>query len=413
MTDEGFVSDEPAAEHRTWTPNQIPPSIRAAAGWSWRLLLIGALIAAIGWLFAYLMTIIVPVAIALLVTVLLAPLHGFLRHRAHLPNALAVAVAVIGLLAVVGGLIFVAGHQLYVGFSQLTDQAIAGINEVRRWLADGPLGIDNDQLNTYWQQVQSAVTGGTGLSTIATGALGVAATAGHVLVGILITIFCTIFFLGDGKTIWTWLVRLLPTNVREVTHQAGRRGLASLSAYVRTQILVALIDAIGIGAGSAFFVPQLAVPIGVLVFVGSFIPVVGAVVTGTIACVVVLVSHGWPSALVMLAIVLLVQQVESHGLQPFLMGHAVSLHPVAVVLAVAAGSMAAGIVGALFAVPLVATLNTVILYLHGHDKFPELGGGDRVPLWRSKVKLRDLSLPAITGSIRRVRGNDSEEQQVE
>src|SRR5690606_6070075 len=146
----------------------------------------------------------------------------------------------------------------------------------------------------------------------------------------------------------------------------------------RTQILVAAVDAVGIGVGAAFFVPGLAVPLGILVFVGSFIPIVGAIVTGSIAVLVVLVAQGWVQALVMLGIVLLVQQIEGHILQPFLMGHAVSLHPVAVLLVVAAGSFAAGIVGALFAVPLAAVLNTVVLYLHGHDKFPELGTEDRI-----------------------------------
>jgi predicted PurR-regulated permease PerM len=223
--------------------------------------------------------------------------------------------------------------------------------------------------------------------------MGAATTVGHIMVGALIALFCLIFFLLDGRRIWTWLVNLLPTKAREQVHQAGRRAVVTLSAYVRTQILVALIDGLGIGVGAAFFVPGLAFPIGALVFIGSFVPIVGAVVTGAIACVVVLVAKGWIWALVMLGVVLLVQQLEGHILQPFLMGHAVSLHPVAVVLVVAAGSFAAGIVGALFAVPLAAVLNTVLLYLHGNDKFPELGTDDHLPLLRQRPTLADLPRP--------------------
>jgi predicted PurR-regulated permease PerM len=129
----------------------------------------------------------------------------------------------------------------------------------------------------------------------------------------------------------------------------------------------------------------LAVPLGTLVFVGSFIPIVGAITTGAVAVLVALVAQGPVVALLMLAVVLLVQQVEGHVLQPFLMGHAVSLHPVAVLLAVTAGSMAAGIVGALFAVPIAAVLNTVVLYLHGHDKFPHLGTDDHVTLRKRRA----------------------------
>jgi predicted PurR-regulated permease PerM len=254
-----------------------------------------------------------------------------------------------------------------------------------RWLSAGPLGLDSQRLSELGDQLQGSVTGAS--SSLVAGALGAATTVGHVLVGTLIAIFCTVFFLLDGRTIWTWLVNILPIGARENVHQAGRRGLVTLAAYVRTQILVALVDGVGIGIGSAFFVPSLALPIGILVFVGSFVPIIGAIVTGAVAVVVVLVAEGGVAALIMLGIVLLVQQAESHILQPFLMGHAVSLHPVAVVLVVAAGSLAAGIVGALFAVPFAAVLNTVLLYLHGHDKFPELGTDDHVPLLRRRPTL--------------------------
>lgn len=362
----------------------VPRSVRAAAAWSWRLLLIGALIAAGGWLFSQMRTIIVPVAVALLLTVLLMPVRAGLERRLRFPRGLAVATSIIGLIAAVSLLAWLAGRQIVNGFTDLADQAVAGFNEIRIWLSEGPLGLDNQQIDGYWERVTDFVGSGDWVSTAASGALGAATTVGHMLVGLLIAIFCTIFFLLDGRSIWTWLVNLLPIRARERMHQAGRRGLVSLSAYVRTQILVAMVDAAGIGIGAAFFVPALALPLGILVFIGSFVPIIGAIVTGSVAVAVVLVSQGWVAALIMLLIVLLVQQIEGHVLQPFLMGHAVSLHPVAVVLVVATGSMAAGLVGALFAVPIAAVLNTVILYLHGTDKFPALGTDDHVPLLRRR-----------------------------
>ncbi|SKC36815.1 AI-2E family transporter [Krasilnikoviella flava] len=372
----------------------VPLSVRAAASWSWRVLLIAAAVAAFLWLLASLKTIVVPVAIALLVTVLLAPVRRSLQ-RWHLSKGLATAVSIVGLIVLVGGLVTLAGTSIVSGFQDLADQAVEGFRQFTTWLAEGPLQLDAEQLSGYGQQLQSSLVESSG---IVSGALGAATTVGHVFVGALIALFCTIFFLLDGRTIWTWLVNLLPVRARENVHQAGRRGLVTLSAYVRTQILVAFVDAVGIGVGSVFFVPALALPIGILVFIGSFVPIIGAIVTGAIATAVVLVAKGWIAALIMLGIVLLVQQAESHILQPFLMGHAVSLHPVAVVLVVAAGSLAAGIVGALFAVPLAAVLNTVLLYFHGHDKFPELGTEDHLPLLRKRSQLPGTLLWSGRGS---------------
>jgi len=391
----------------------VPAPVRAAAAWSWRLLLICAAVAVGGWLVGQVATILVPVAIALLITVLLKPARNYLWHRLHLPRGVAVAICVLGLLAFIGLLIYVASRQLYGGFGDLRDQALAGIQQVRDWLVDGPvgttIGINTQDVDQYWQQLQGMFTDGAGMQHILTGALGAASTAGHVLMGTLIVIFCTIFFLLDGKTIWAWIVNLLPRTARERVHQAGRRGLVTLSNYIHTQIIVALIDAIGIGLGVLVFVPHLAFPIAVLVFIGSFIPVAGAILSGLVACLIVFVSRGFVQALIMLGIVLLVQQLESHVLQPFLMGHAVSLHPVAVVLVVATASMLWGIPGALFGVPLAAVLNTVVLYLFGHDKFPELGLDDHVPILRKRPSFEELSLTALTGTLRRHKGDDDSE----
>ncbi len=368
----------PTAAHPETPSDPVPPSVRAAASWSWRFLLIAAGLAGLGWLLAYFKVLVVAVAVAVLLSVLLAPVVTWLHRKARFPHGLASAVAVLLLLGVVGGIVTLAGNSIANGFGELRDEALAGFQQLIDWLSDGPFAITATQLDDYVQQVSDLVSSNS--SSLVTGALSVTTTVGHVVAGALITLFCTLFFLHDGRRIWGWVVGLLPKGSREKVHQAGRRGLVTLGGYTRTQILVALVDAAGIGIGAAILGVPLALPLAALVFIGSFIPIIGALATGAIAILVALVAQGPVDALIMLGIVLIVQQIEGHVLQPLLMGHAVSLHPVAVILAVAAGSFAAGIVGALFAVPIVAVLNTVILYLHGHDKFPDLGADDNLEM---------------------------------
>lgn len=376
----------------------VPRTIREAASWSWRILLIGAAFAATGWLLARLQVIVVPVAVALLLAVMLTPARRLLQRVLRIPRGLASGIALVGMIAVASGLVTLAGQQLATGFTDLSEEAAAGFKELTT-LLDEQFHLE---LGDYQARVLTELE--VQRDAIIAGALGAAVTAGNLLIGALIALFCTFFFLHDPRGIWGWLVGLLPAGARDRVHQAGRRGVVTLSAYARTQILVAGVDAVGIGLGSLFFVPALAVPIGVLVFVGSFIPMVGAIVTGVIATVVVLVAKGWVAAIIMLGIVILVQQIESHVLQPFLMGQAVSLHPVAVILSVAAGSFVAGIAGALFAVPLVALLNTVVLYLNGHDKFPELGDGDKLPIrWLAP------DAPTLRNPLRRATADAAEE----
>lgn len=382
MSQSASQPDRPtAADHRTPadrpgladrpTTAAVPFAMRVAAAWSWRVLLVALAVVALVALMGVTKVLWVPVAIALLLTVLLQPLVDLMVRRWHLWRGAASAIAVLLLLGVVAGLLTLAGRQIVQGVGDLWTQASAGVERLITYLADGPLGLDQKQLETWLDQLTEQLKANSG--TLVSGALSVTTTAAHVAAGALITLFCTLFFLKDGPQIWTWLVRLLPAGARRPVHEAGRRGLVTLGAFTRTQILVAFIDAVGISIGAAILGLPLVVPLGVLVFLASFVPFVGAISTGAIAVLVALVDQGPVRAAIMLGIVLLVQQVESHGLQPFLLGHAVSVHPVGVLLAVAAGSLSAGIVGALLAVPFIATLNTVVLYLHGHDKFPELG----------------------------------------
>lgn len=372
----------------------VPVSVRAAAAWSWRVLLILATIGVLVLGLAVSKVLWVPVVVALLLTVLLSPLVEVLVTRARFGRGAASVTAVVLLLAVVAGLVTLAGRQIATGFEDLWAQTQAGFTELLDSLAEGPLQLDRAEVDAYLDQAGDQLSANS--DSLVSGAISATVTIGHVLAGALVALFTTLFFLKDGALIWAWLVRLVPAPSRLRVHEAGRRGLVTLTAFTRTQILVALIDAVGIGLGALILGIPLAVPLAILVFLASFIPFVGAIATGAIAVLVALVDQGPTTALIMLLVVLAVQQVEGHVLQPLLLGHAVSLHPVAVLLAVTAGSLAAGIVGALFAVPFVATLNTVVLYLHGRDKFPDLGTDpEGLHRWLRHLDGRPADLPPV------------------
>lgn len=340
----------------------IPYGVRIAASWAWRVGLILLVTGGLIWLLSKISFLIIPVMVAALLAGLLSPITRWLR-RHRLPNGAAVAVTLLGFIGLIAGALALVGRQLTAGFGELWGQALTGVQQVQTWLAEGPLHLTAAQINTYIKEATSALQNNS--SSILSGALTFGSTAGHFAAGLLIALFVTIFFLLEGERIWRFLVRLMPRKARPAVNGAGRRGWTSMVSYTRIQLFVAFVDAVGIGAGAAIIGVPLALPLGVLVFIGSFIPVVGALVTGAIAVLLALVANGVVNALIMLGIVLLVQQLESHILQPLVMGKAVSLHPVAVILSVAAGSYLAGIPGALFSVPILAVANSAVRYIAG------------------------------------------------
>jgi predicted PurR-regulated permease PerM len=186
-------------------------------------------------------------------------------------------------------------------------------------------------------------------------------------------LFSTYFFLADGERIWAWVVRLAPRAARARIDSSGRVAWVSLTQFVRATVIVALVDALGIALVAAILGVPFVLAIGVLVFLGSFVPMIGATIAGTVAVLVALVDQGPITALLMLGGVILVQQIEGHILQPFLMGRWVSLHPLGVILAIGCGVIVAGIAGALVAVPLAAVVNAVVQHLAAHT---EVGNED-------------------------------------
>lgn len=347
----------------------IPYGVRIAASWAWRIGLILVVGGALAWLLSRVSFLIIPVMVAALLAGLLSPVTRWMRRR-RVPNGLAVALTVLGFIGVIAGALALVGRQLASGFGELWSQALTGVQQVQAWLSEGPLHLTADQIDKYIQDGTAALQKNS--SSILSGALTFGSTAGHFAAGLVLALFVLIFFLLEGDRIWAFIVRLLPRKARLAGDGAGRRGWTSMVSYARIQMFVAFVDAVGIGVGAAILAVPLALPLGLLVFIGSFIPVVGALVTGAIAVLLALVANGPVNALIMLAIVLAVQQLESHILQPLVMGRAVALHPVAVILSVAAGSYLAGIPGALFSVPLLAVANSSIRYIAGrtweHDE---------------------------------------------
>ncbi|WP_233201855.1 AI-2E family transporter [Cryobacterium sp. Y11] len=352
----------PDGSPRNGVGENLPSGIRLAGAWSWRLIVIAAAIAILIFLIIQLRLIVIPLLVAVLVSALLVPFVAFLvRH--HWPKGLAVAIAIVGTLVVVAGLVTLAATQIAEGSVGLSDRLATSYAALKSFLAGSALQLTEAEINTYLQQAWTAIQNDS--AVFISGALSVGTTLGHLLAGVLLTMFSLLFILIDGKSIWAWIVRLFPQRARAALDGAGVAGWTTLGNFARVQILVASIDAVGIGVGAALLGVPMAVPIGILVFLGSFIPIVGAVATGSVAIVIALIFNNWAIALAMLGVVLLVQQVEGHVLQPLIMGTAVKVHPLAVVLVVAAGALLAGIPGALFAVPIAAVLNAMTSYIAG------------------------------------------------
>ncbi|MDN5795330.1 MAG: AI-2E family transporter [Intrasporangium sp.] len=343
----------------------VPRGIREASSWAGRLLLIAAALAVLYLAVAFLSPVLVPIAVALLLTALLRPLA--LRLHRWLPLGAATGVIVLGTIVVVGGLLTLVGTQFTNGFGDLTAQVADGVNQIRDWVRT-TFHITDTQFNAWFDQIRETISSSGDLSARAAS---IGLTATHFVAGIFVALFALFFFLYDGPRIWQWVVRLFPRAARDKVGSSGQIAWHQLSAFVRATIIVAAVDAIGISLGAAILEVPFAFAIGVLVFILSFIPIVGALLSGAVAVLLALVAHGPGVALIMLAVVIGVQQIESHVLQPFLLGRAVSVHPLAVILGIAAGSLIAGIVGALLAVPTMAILNAVGKHLLSGDAEPD------------------------------------------
>ncbi|NUK21516.1 AI-2E family transporter [Streptomyces lunaelactis] len=355
----------PAVAARPDPVAAIPWGMRVAAEAGWRLLVLAGTLWVLMRVISAVQLVVLAFVAALLVTAMLQPTVARLK-RLGLPRGLATAVTAIAGFVIMGLVGWFVVWQVMDNLDNLSDRVRDGIEELKRWLLDSPFHVTESQINDIAKNLSDTI--GTNTEEITSAGLQGVTVMVELLTGILLAMFSTLFLLYDGKRIWHWVLKLVPAQAREGVAGAGPRAWRTLTAYVRGTVIVALIDAIFIGLGIYFLDVPMAVPLAVFIFLFAFIPLVGAVISGALAVVVALVTQGVFTALMVLIVVLAVQQLEGHVLQPFILGRAVRVHPLAVVLAVAAGGLTAGIGGAVVAVPLVAVTNTVVGYLRAYSK---------------------------------------------
>ena len=331
----------------------LPPGLQIAASWSWRVIVVVAAFAGLGWLLRFLSEVVIPLAIATLLAALLYPVLNRLRQWG-VPRGLAVAMSVIGGFLLIAGALTLIGTQIAGQAADLSDQVGAGFNKFVDYLRNSPLPIDDKwlRLDQWGSRLQQLLVDSQ--STIATYAQEIGTQVGHFLAGVAIALFALFYFLYEGRAIFTFLLKFFPASARARVDQAAQKGWVSLSSYVRATILVALSDAVGVLIVALILRVPLAPALAALVFIGAFVPLVGALVSGFVAVIVALVALGPVQALIMLGGIIVVMQLEGHVLQPFLLGRAVKLHPLAVLLGIAVGIIVGGIVGALMSIPVLA-----------------------------------------------------------
>ena len=350
----------------------VTPQVRKAAAWAWRLVVLAAAAAVLFWLVQRFVVIVVPLALALILTALFLPAVDWL-HRRRVPRSLAVILVFLLGLGALGGLLTFVVTRFIEGLPHLIDQITVSIDSLRDWAANGPLELGQQQINNA---VDSAIgTLQQRQAEITSGVMSTASALAKFVTGFFITIFMLIVFLHGGRSIYEFVTRIVPAQVRERVRDAGRSGFTTLTGYVQGTFVVALVDGIGIGIGLLVLGIPLALPLASLVFLGAFVPFVGAMVTGFLAVVIAILAKGWLYGLFTLGLVLAVQQLEGNVLQPLIMGRAVRLHPLAVLVALTAGGVVAGIIGVLLAVPLLAFLDHAVRSLLDSRETPPAQGG--------------------------------------
>lgn len=338
--------------------DEVPRAVRVAAAWSWRLLVVAAAVVAVVLMVNRLKPLFLSLFIALLFAALLSPAVRAVQRLVRSRGAATaiVLIAGIALLVAVGSFLAI---QISGQVKDLGTTFSDGVDQIRRYV-ESTLGVSDSTLNGYIDQIRQSLS--KNRDSLVAGAVSGAAIAVEVVTGAFIALFATIFFLLDGDRIWRWIVSLFPRRAQHGVDEAGSLSWVVLTGYVRGTLIIASTDALFIGIAIAIIGVPLALPLAVLVFFGAFIPIVGALISGFVAVAVALAANGPVAALLVLASILAVQQIEGHILQPLVMGRFVSVHPLGVIFAVTAGTILAGLVGAVVAVPVAAVGTTVFGY---------------------------------------------------
>ncbi|GAA5119563.1 hypothetical protein GCM10023339_33520 [Alloalcanivorax gelatiniphagus] len=350
----------PAAPGPPSREETIGAGVTWTARWSLRLAAVALGAVLLGFVIKYAWVVIFPVLMALILCTVLAPVAKLLRTKAHLPNALAAAVTMVGAILVVVAVGFTIAPSVASQGGDIVERASDGLQRVQDWVQDSDF-VSKQQIDSGLQGLQERLSGSAG--NIASGVLtGVSAVTNGV-VNVVLVLILSFLFLKDGDRFLPWVGRLAGQSAGAHLQTVGRRAWDTLGGFIRTQALVSFIDAVLIGAGLLVIGVPLAVPLAVITFFAGFVPIIGAFVAGIIAVLIALVSNGTTGALLVLGLIVLVQQVEGNVLSPFLQSKSMNLHAAVVLLGVTLGGTLFGITGAFLAVPVAAVLAVVVRYL--------------------------------------------------
>ena len=356
-------ADKPAAagpEKPQAADHPVPYVVRAAADWSWRVLVIVAAVALLGWVAWQLRLVVFPIAVAILLAALLQPGVRWLRSKGW-RRGLAAATVFVAFFILLSGSLTLVGGAVSGQFGEVVEQAGEGLVELEEWLGGPPFYLTEEQIDAWVDRILEAF--GQDEVALTEGAVSTATAAIEFLTGMVLALVALVLFLYDGERIWAWTVRMFPRSSRARADGAGRQAWSTLTSYIRGQTVVALFDATFITILLFILGVPLALPLGVLVFFGAYIPLVGAIVSGALAVLVALVANGLVIALIVLAGIIAVQQLEGNVFAPLVLGRMARIHPLAVIVAITVGVLVAGILGGIVAVPIVAIANSVGKYL--------------------------------------------------
>jgi putative heme transporter len=374
----GEESTEPAPDAPGWDREAAPDAVRRMRRLGetclW-LLVIAATLIAFFWAAGKLKVVILPVGLALVLATFLHPPTELLRRRG-LPDALAALIVLVVSLVVLGGLVALLAPRTIEEFGELDAGVLGGVETIQRWLIEGPLDFSPEQVDEAVGQLEQQLRDSAG--DLGRGAVTGALLLVEAIAAGLLAIVVLFFFLKDGGRIWEWLCGLAPPRRRNATREIGARSWTALAGFLRGQAVVAAFDAIFIGLALVLIGVPLVLPLVVLTFFAAFVPIVGAISAGAAAVLVALVFEGFVPALLVLAAIIAVQQIESNIFEPIVVGRSVKLHPLVILLAVALGLAIAGIIGALVATPLVAVGGAVLTYLREQAE-EEAAGSEPAP----------------------------------
>ncbi len=361
MTSDTAGSPSPAGPHDLRSRDHvIGDGIAWMARWSlrWVAIALGAVL--VGLVIRETWGIVLPVVLALIITTVLAPLAAVFRNRLHLPSGLAAAAALVGTILLVIGVGFAIAPSVAGQSDDIVSDTAAGLQRLQDFVQSSDF-VSASQVDAALQGLQDKVSGSAG--SIASGVLVGVSAVGNAGITLVISLILTFLFLKDGRRFVPWVRALAGPEVGPHLAEVSTRAWSTLGGFIRTQALVSMIDAVFIGAALLIVGVPLAVPLAVLTFFGGFVPIVGAFVVGAVAVLVALVSNGPSGALIILAVIVLVQQLEGNVLSPWLQSQSMNLHAAVVLLSVALGSTLFGITGAFLAVPTVAVAAVVLRYL--------------------------------------------------